>query len=155
MVGCWDKNEHPCTPLVAGCCESNLDAKQSPVFCRQSLEARHEEPAIRQQPAPTVWLLLTIATSKLEGAGTSAGVTVQLSGSNGSTTTMKLPAQPGDFGAGAQASFRVSLPSVGHLERLTVGHDSDGPQPHWHLDWVQVLEEATGTACLYACVGNK
>lgn len=94
--------------------------------------------------APPAWLRVTLATSRFKGAGTSAAVSLELLGDAGATPATRLPAQPADFSPGTQAVFRLCLAPVGALRRLVVSHDAAGPAPHWHLDWAEVLEEASG-----------
>lgn len=88
--------------------------------------------------------LLTFCTSDLPGASTDADVFATLHGARGSSARVRLPAKAQDFGRGQRDRFRVALPDVGPLQRLTVEHNNKGTSPAWHLDQVEVLVESTG-----------
>jgi hypothetical protein len=105
-------------------------------------------------------LQITTHTSDVEGAGTSAHVNMVLSGTAGSSSSLDLshPSSishsdkgtgPADgsrsgFGRGDAAAFMVRCAPLGDLQQLVVWHDSSGPQPAWHLAYVEVAELSSG-----------
>eukprot|EP00887_Chlorella_sp_A99_P006398 scaffold3.g6398.t1 len=97
------------------------------------------------------WYQLVVCTSDLPDAGTSSEVWVALHGSRGSSARVHLPAQAGDFGRGQEDVFRVQLAGVGAPERLSVGLSGQGAAPDWHLEQVEVTEEATGETVFFPC----
>lgn len=95
---------------------------------------------------------LTIRTSDLPEAGTDAEVFVQLHGRDAKSAMVKLTGEEGDFRKGGRDQFKLKLPELGPLQKLTVQHDNSGPSPAWHLDSVEVTNEATGTCFAYSGV---
>lgn len=119
----------------------------------------------------TSMLQITTHTSNVEGAGTSAHVNMVLSGTAGSSGSLDL-SRPSSithsaqatglaagsshsgngFGRGDAAEFVVRCAPLGDLQQLVVWHDSSGPQPAWHLAYVEVAELNSGKVrvCLHA-----
>lgn len=48
------------------------------------------------------------------------------------------------FGRGQSACFFLSSVPLGELQELVIWHDSSGPQPAWHLAYVEVTELTGG-----------
>lgn len=88
--------------------------------------------------------LLTFCTSDLPGAATDADVFVTLQGSKHTSARICMPAESSDFARGQRDQFRLPLPDLGALQKLTVEHNNKGSSPAWHLDQVEVLAEQTG-----------
>lgn len=111
-----------------------------------------------------LWVVLQVTThtSDIEGAGTSARVAMVLTGAAGSSSSSlsldhpssisgKAPAAglisgcgSNGFGRGEAACFDFSCAQLGELQQLEVWHDSSGPQPAWHLAYVEVTELRSG-----------
>lgn len=89
-------------------------------------------------------LQIVVCTSDLPDAGTSSEVWLVLQGEGGSSARVALPSAAGDFGRGREDVFRLALAGVGAPQRLTVGVVAQGQAPAWHLEQVEVTEEATG-----------
>ena len=91
---------------------------------------------------------LEINTSDFTEAGTDARVSLVLHGSCGSSVRQNLPSGPGSFLPGRVACCATRCEDLGELQQLTIGHDDTGLQPDWHLDRVEVLNQATGAIIL-------
>jgi hypothetical protein len=76
--------------------------------------------------------------------GERAGLSLVLHGSRGSSSRVRLPSQPGDFERGQEGVFRVQLPGVGALQRLTVALGGDADSAAWLLEQVEVTDESAG-----------
>eukprot|EP00878_Enallax_costatus_P040672 GHUV01047012.1.p1 GENE.GHUV01047012.1~~GHUV01047012.1.p1 ORF type:complete len:352 (+),score=79.91 GHUV01047012.1:271-1326(+) len=102
---------------------------------------------------------LEIKTSDIEGAGTDAGVFIQIGGVLCETEALQLQAAGASndtigtramFQEGSQDLFILrGLPDVGAFTHLRIGHDGSGQHPAWHLAWVQVVNLTTGVRALF------
>ena len=85
-----------------------------------------------------------VHTGDVRGAGTDAGVFVELLGERGATSGPRalLPSPPSAaaFARGAVDAFELRLPALGELSALRVWTDGRGAP--WHLDFVAVRERA-------------
>lgn len=91
---------------------------------------------------------VVIHTSDLRGAGTSASVSLDFSVNK--SAPILLPAGPEAFSRGSENTFFVDVPAqVTELNRVTVSHDNTGPNPGWHLDFLEVVPhfECSCSAC--------
>jgi hypothetical protein len=88
--------------------------------------------------------MITIKTSDIPGAATSATLHLQLQGVTGVTPWVTLPSRPGDFNRGQEASFRVLLPDVAPLEMVLMELHGGKPGERWHLESIEVVNEYTG-----------
>lgn len=81
-----------------------------------------------------------VFTSDLRGAGTDAGVTLQVHGSKGSSPHIPLGSNIANFEQGEHDVFcGVEVPGwLGELEAMSVSHDGRGPYPDWHLEKLQL-----------------
>jgi PLAT/LH2 domain len=100
----------------------------------------------------TVWptAAITVKTSPEWQADTDANVWITLIGSKGSTRrvelTERLRAPQGGsagtysrlFQRGSGTVFCVSIPDIGKLNAIEVGHDGAGLSPAWGLDFVTI-----------------
>ncbi|KAF8570011.1 hypothetical protein P879_00036 [Paragonimus westermani] len=110
-----------------------------------------EDLSQRKINKPQIPWLLSIKTSKIPNAATTAKVTLALYGSLGKTEDLKLDRSLLDdqsnwlpasstlsesrlFQKGADDVFRVSFADVGVLYKLRISHDNSGPNPQWHLE---------------------
>lgn len=95
-------------------------------------------------PGDPAWYQIVVCTSDMPDAGTSSEVWLSLAGEAGASARVALPSAPGDFARGREDVFRLALAGVGAPQRLTVGLTARGEAPGWHLEQVEVTEEATG-----------
>lgn len=68
-----------------------------------------------------------------------------------------MAGEEADFRRGGRDQFKLKLPNLGPLQKLVIQHDNSGRSPAWHLDFVEVTNEATGACmmlwlCLWAAV---
>jgi hypothetical protein len=82
-------------------------------------------------------------TSDRKYARTDADVYAIIYGDNNDTGKMKLnKGQNLDpFENGKIDSFHLIAPDVGKIKKVLIGQDDSGPEPGWHLDWLQVEYE--------------
>ena len=92
---------------------------------------------------------VTVWTSDIRGAGTSADVMLIVHGSGGHTRSLRLEGSEDDFSRGKCDEFSLSAADVGVVEKITIGHNNAGMTPSWHLREVLVL--ARGTATRFPC----
>lgn len=45
---------------------------------------------------------------------------------------------------------RLQLPPLGQLQKLLIGHNSQGQAPSWHLSMVEVVDETTSQTTYFA-----
>ena len=77
--------------------------------------------------------------------GTTANVSVKLSGENGSSSGVRHLYRPGSFQRGSRDVFVVATDrSLGRVMRLAVWHDNAGTTPGWYLSTVTVRDLHTG-----------
>lgn len=93
--------------------------------------------------SPYVPYEMTVFTSDVMGAGTSAHVYIVLYGSDGCTEEIMLAdtskKQKDSFKRGSTDQFVKELDNVGDvIEKIRIGHDNKGMTPGWHLDKVEV-----------------
>ncbi|KAF5404278.1 hypothetical protein PHET_02377 [Paragonimus heterotremus] len=117
---------------------------------------------------PQIPWLLSVKTSKLPNAATSAKVTLALYGSLGKTEDLELdrsllddqsnwlpasstPSESRLFEKGAEDVFRVNFADVGVLYKLRISHDNSGPNPQWHLEKVVLTNLNTEEQYLFFC----
>lgn len=86
---------------------------------------------------------ILIFTSNIKGAGTNANILVQLIGDQGVSEQKKIIPSFDAFEKGSCDEFMIDTMNIGALVKLRIGHDNSCLNPSWHLDRVEVAEEAT------------
>jgi hypothetical protein len=61
---------------------------------------------------------------------------------------------PDNFNRGKVDTFNVSLPDLGNLNRVIIGHNEKGNQPRWHLEGVSVRNKTLNTPTAYFPCGT-
>lgn len=81
-------------------------------------------------------------TSDLKGAGTDAGVHIELIDASGASSGRQqlLTSAPDAWERGKADEFRIKCQALGNLTKLRIGHDGKGAHPAWHLAKVRVLQ---------------
>eukprot|EP00793_Prasinoderma_coloniale_P003329 PRCOL_00005964-RA len=87
--------------------------------------------------APSAEYRVTVWTTDVRGAGTTAGVSITLNGSKAEEGPLPLESGPDDFARGSACMFVLRARDVGELERIIIAHDDSGYAPAWHLDQVE------------------
>ncbi|KAL3141352.1 hypothetical protein ABBQ32_004935 [Trebouxia sp. C0010 RCD-2024] len=87
---------------------------------------------------------LAFKTSDIRGAGTSANVFLVMHGQQASGAKHQLSAAPHDFDRGCSDQFTVEDTELGDLSHVTLGHDSAGQSPSWHLEALVITHEPSG-----------
>ncbi|GFH12747.1 uncharacterized protein HaLaN_08491, partial [Haematococcus lacustris] len=82
-------------------------------------------------------------TSDLRGASTDANVYLVMHGTLGDGSRHLLTSGHDDFNRGATNTFIVDDENLGELLEVTVGHDSAGHSPSWHLDHLTITNTKT------------
>jgi len=96
-----------------------------------------------------VWYRLEVSTSPTKGAGTDAGISLQLHSRDNQLRSGPHPLdRPGAFERGCCDVFEVMGVDVGRPAVLTVASDGGGPRSSWRLEGVvvHVLEGQGGRA---------
>ncbi|MEW5309958.1 MAG: hypothetical protein WDW38_001797 [Sanguina aurantia] len=99
---------------------------------------------------------VTTYTSDIKGAGTDAAVFVQFSGEkDGKAVTgprETLAAHRENFEKAKVDTFvLMKHRNMGALSSIKIGHDNSGLGSGWHLDHVEVVDEATGVDYFFPC----
>ncbi|XP_035234693.1 lipoxygenase homology domain-containing protein 1 isoform X2 [Anguilla anguilla] len=97
---------------------------------------------------------IQVKTSDVGGAGTDANVFLILFGENGDTGTMalKTSGNTNKFERKQLDVFRFpDVLSLGELSKLRVWHDNKGPAPGWHLEFIDVKDEAMDETFRFPC----
>jgi len=76
--------------------------------------------------------------------GTTANVSVKLSGEGGTSPGVRHLCRPGSFQRGSRDVFVVASDrSLGRVSRLVVWHDNTGAAPGWYLSTITVRDLQT------------
>ncbi|CAE1314367.1 unnamed protein product [Acanthosepion pharaonis] len=108
-------------------------------------EASKEEKLKRYQ------ILITTGTQRF--AGTDAQVSIQIIGDQEKTSKLILKSEGNCFERGSTDLFEVKAVDVGHINRITIGHDNSGVGAGWYLKEVvirsygQNKKRATSASC--------
>ncbi|XP_051236275.1 polycystic kidney disease protein 1-like 2 [Dicentrarchus labrax] len=97
--------------------------------------------------------LIGVQTGHRKNAGTSANVTVKLTGSEGESDTQNLtdPDKP-VFERGAFDMFLLSTPfPLGEVRNVRLQHDNSGGHPSWYINKVTVQDLQTRQVWHYFC----
>ncbi|DBA69854.1 TPA: hypothetical protein ACH3X2_012566 [Trebouxia sp. C0005] len=94
---------------------------------------------------------LAVKTGDVRGAGTSANVYLIMHGQEASGRKHQLTAGPRDFDRGNDDSFTVEDHELGDLTHVTVGHDSAGSTPSWHLEALLITHLPSGQQWRFGC----
>ncbi|KAF6255158.1 Lipase/lipooxygenase [Scenedesmus sp. NREL 46B-D3] len=99
---------------------------------------------------------VTVHTSDVSDAGTSARVHVDMSGSTCCSGPQALSTSASIsssccFERGRAGSFNVTCRELGELSDLTVWHDGSGPGSAWHLVYVEVQHVPSGQVWYFPC----
>ncbi|CAH7088136.1 Loxhd1 [Phodopus roborovskii] len=97
---------------------------------------------------------VSVKTSDILGAGTDANVFIIIFGENGDSGTLALKqsANWNKFERNNTDTFNFSdMLSLGHLCKLRVWHDNKGIFPGWHLNYVDVKDNARDETFRFQC----
>ncbi|KAM9810394.1 lipoxygenase homology domain-containing protein 1-like [Neosynchiropus ocellatus] len=98
--------------------------------------------------------IVQVQTSDIGGAGTDANVSLILFGEFGDTGTLALKESTNrnKFERKMKDVFRFpDMLSLGELSKVRVWHDNKGPSPGWHLEYVEVKDEAMDQTFRFPC----
>ncbi|XP_048576826.1 uncharacterized protein LOC5521481 isoform X2 [Nematostella vectensis] len=104
-------------------------------------------------PPGSTSYLLSIHTGVRQNAGTTADVSIVLTGEEGESqpTVLKDPSRP-LFTRGADNNLVLTLPnSLGKLTHVRVWHDNDGSSPSWYLSRISVENMNTKERWYFIC----
>lgn len=101
--------------------------------------------------------VVKVKTSDMMNAGTRSTVSIEVHGELGQSENFELRGgvdsegrpvkQP--FSRDALDRFERTLPNLGRLKRIRMGHNGRGTG--WHLDYVCVIDSNTGDQYTFAC----
>uniref|UniRef100_A0A3B5A4B4 Lipoxygenase homology domain-containing protein 1-like n=1 Tax=Stegastes partitus TaxID=144197 RepID=A0A3B5A4B4_9TELE len=98
--------------------------------------------------------IIQVQTSDVGAAGTDANVFLMVFGEYGDTGTLPLKesANRNKFERKAKDVFRFpDILSLGELSKVRVWHDNKGPAPGWHLEYIDVKDEAMDQTFRFPC----
>lgn len=129
-------------------CNRWLDKKEDDGLTERELYLEGSEMAtrgVRRRGPNLVSYLCQIQTMDVMDAGTDANIQLQLFGTQGSSTLVEIENGRGKFERNKRDEVRVEAAELGELEKISIGHDSAGPQQGWALDSVTVIHEGPGS----------
>ncbi|GCB61309.1 hypothetical protein scyTo_0014316 [Scyliorhinus torazame] len=80
--------------------------------------------------------IVSVFTGDVKGSGTDADVFINIFGENGDTGERRLDNDKDNFERGNEDKFTIESPNLGHLKKITIGHNSKGSSAGWFLDKV-------------------
>ncbi|GCB80556.1 hypothetical protein scyTo_0016249, partial [Scyliorhinus torazame] len=98
--------------------------------------------------------IITVKTSDISGAGTDANVSLIIFGEHGDTGTLALKHSNNSnkFERKSTDIFKFAdMLSLGNLAKVRVWHDNKGPGAGWHLDYIEVKDEAMEETFRFPC----
>ncbi|XP_035999806.1 lipoxygenase homology domain-containing protein 1 isoform X2 [Fundulus heteroclitus] len=98
--------------------------------------------------------IIQVQTSDVGGGGTDANVFLILFGEYGDTGTLPLKESTNrnKFERKMKDVFRFpEMLSLGELSKVRVWHDNKGPAPGWHLEYIDVKDEAMDQTFRFPC----
>ncbi|KAI4820693.1 hypothetical protein KUCAC02_028664 [Chaenocephalus aceratus] len=98
--------------------------------------------------------IIQVQTSDVGGAGTDANVYLMMFGEYGDTGTLPLKESTNrnKFERKIKDVFRFpEMLSLGELSKIRVWHDNKGPCPGWHLEYIDVKDEAMDQTFRFPC----
>ncbi|GFH09152.1 uncharacterized protein mot51, partial [Haematococcus lacustris] len=109
--------------------------------------------SVKDPKAAQAQYRITVHTSDIKFAGTDANVSCQLFGEMEgkliSTERFALSNAKNNFERGQVDVFNITLPNVGEVRRLLIGHDNSGVGSDWHLNNIELLCATTGQHCRF------
>jgi hypothetical protein len=96
-------------------------------------------------PGPSRYRIDVVTATGIP-SGTGATAYVVLHGTKGSSIALEMTGNgplAGRFTPGSTVSTTYTLPDLGVLTGLTIGHDNTGLSPDWHVDAVTVVTPTT------------
>ncbi|XP_061116516.1 lipoxygenase homology domain-containing protein 1 [Conger conger] len=107
-----------------------------------------------EEMVETTTYTINVKTSDVGAAGTDANVSLILFGENGDTGTMalKVSGNTNKFERKQLDVFRFpEMLSLGELSKLRVWHDNKGLAAGWHLEFIDVKDEAMDETFRFPC----
>ncbi|XP_059505870.1 lipoxygenase homology domain-containing protein 1 [Stegostoma tigrinum] len=98
--------------------------------------------------------IITVKTSDVAGAGTDANVFLIIFGEHGDTGTLALKQSNNSnkFERKSMDIFKFTdMLSLGDLSKVRIWHDNKGPGAGWHLEYVEVKDEAMEETFRFPC----
>jgi len=119
-------------------CGTWLDKKEGDGLIERVLPAAATDATAEKCPYK-----ITVHTSDIRFAGTDANVFIEVLGTRGgkpaSSGRVPLNSSKNDFERGAVDVFNLTLPNVGEVQRIVIGHDDAGAGGSWHLNMARVV----------------
>ncbi|XP_043570379.1 lipoxygenase homology domain-containing protein 1-like [Chiloscyllium plagiosum] len=98
--------------------------------------------------------IITVKTSDISGAGTDANVFLIIFGEHGDTGTLALKQSNNSNKFERKSTDIFKFPdmlSLGDLSKVRIWHDNKGPGAGWHLEYVEVKDEAMEETFRFPC----
>ena len=97
---------------------------------------------------------IRVLTSDERGAGTDADVFIEIEGDLAKSGRLKLDNSKNNFERAMLDEFLFTLPNLGGLTRLLLGHNNRGLGPGWKPEYVEVDDNNTGKTVFFPCGGQ-
>ena len=94
---------------------------------------------------------MTVFTSDIRGAGTSANVFIELHGDKGSIGANHLESGRSNFDRNSRDVFVVKGTDINDVKKVVIWHDNAGIGAAWHLASVEVFNPATQKTYFFEC----
>lgn len=99
---------------------------------------------------------ITVYTVKVlsggrKGAGTTANVTIAMTGTKDRTEELELQNSIDNFTRGKEDEFTLHLADIGDVNRITIAQDKTGAAPGWFCEKVTVINESTNKEYEFEC----
>ncbi|XP_047448234.1 lipoxygenase homology domain-containing protein 1 [Mugil cephalus] len=107
-----------------------------------------------EEMVETTTYIIQVQTSDVGAAGTDANVFVMVFGEFGDTGALPLKESTNrnKFERKMKDVFRFpDMLSLGELSKVRVWHDNKGPAPGWHLEYIDVKDEAMDQTFRFPC----
>ncbi|XP_061586231.1 lipoxygenase homology domain-containing protein 1 [Cololabis saira] len=107
-----------------------------------------------EEMVQTTTYIIQVQTSDITGGGTDANVFLNVFGEYGDTGTLPLKesGNRNKFERKMKDVFRFpDMLSLGELSKVRVWHDNEGPTPGWHLEYIDVRDEAMDQTFRFPC----
>lgn len=94
---------------------------------------------------------VTVYTSDIRNAGTSASVFCELHGAKGSLGASRLENSSTNFSRGQKDAFVIRGSDIGEISKAVIWHDNAGLSAAWHLQQVEVVQPLLQKTYIFPC----
>ena len=96
---------------------------------------------------------IRVLTSDDRFSGTDADVFVEIEGTKAKSERLQLNNSKNNFERAMLDEFQFTLPDLGTLKRILLGHNNKGVASGWKPDYVEIDDNNTGVTVFFPCKG--